>query len=459
MTQDTKRKPSPIAQLLAQPPGSTGTPNGGGKSASEMGGGAGMDKRRKKVFWTRQRFMMVGAIVAFVMLVGYALSTTTGGRKLNVDIERVTISTVEFGPFQEMVSATGNVFPRTSVFLDAEEGGKIDEIYVLEGETVEEGQPILRLVNAGLQMQLFSSETSRIEQINRLESTRFQVETNNLRTRQQLATMDYEIRRLTRDVERNEELFKSQAISEREYLQGKDEYEYRVRNRDLTLDSYRADSLRQAVQLEQMEKSIQLMEENFKLVNARSDKLTLRAPVAGILSQLNAELGELRSSGFRFGQVDMLDGVKVTAGVDEFHISRVIAGQRAITNPMQGSGAEYEMVVRRVFPEVANGRFNIDLDFVDPPEGIRRGQTIRFRLEMSDPEDKIVIPQGGFYQTTGGNWVYVMDESGTFATKQPIRLGRKNNQVYEVIEGLKEGDRVVTSSYDTYNEVDRLVFN
>jgi len=433
--------------------------NGGtGKPPSGMGGGAGMDKKLKKVFWTRQRMIMIGGITAFIALVGYALSTTTGGRKLNVDLERVTLSTVEFAPFQEMVSATGNIFPRTSVFLDAEEGGKIDEIFVLEGETVAKGQAILRLSNAGLQSQVFSSETSRIEQINRLEQTRFNVETQSLRTRQDLANMDYNIRRLTRDVDRNEELFKSQAISEREYSQTRDEYDYQVRRRALTLDQYRSDSLRQSIQIDNMEGAIARMEENYTLVQARLDKLILRAPVDGILSQLNAELGELRNSGFRFGQVDMLDGVKVTAGVDEFHISRVQRGQRAITNNIPGSSQDYEMIVRRVFPEVANGRFQVDLDFVDPPDNIRRGQTIRFRLEMSDPENKIVVPLGGFYQTTGGNWIYVVDESGDFAVKQPIRLGRKNLQVYEVLEGLKEGDQVVTSSYDTYNEVDRLVF-
>lgn len=460
MTEESTTKQSPIAQLLAQPPGSMGGAGAGPgpRDPSGRGGGEGMDRQLEKVFWTRQRIIMITGFVAFVALVGYALSTTTGGRKLNVDRERLTISTVEFAPFQEMISATGNVFPRRSVFLDAEEGGKIDEIFVLEGEIVERGQPILRLSNANLQSQVFSSETSRIEQINRLEQTRFSVETQSLRTRQDLANMDYNITRLGRDVARNEELFKKQAISEREYWQTRDEYDYQVRRRALTRDQFRSDSLRQTFQIENMENAIARMEENYLLVQARLEKLTLRAPVDGILSQLNAELGELRSSGFRFGQVDMLDGVKVTAGVDEYHISRVKKGQRAITSNIPGSSKDYEMIVRRVFPEVANGRFQVDLDFIDPPENIRRGQTIRFRLEMSDPENKIVVPQGGFFQETGGNWIYVVDESGNFAVKQNIRLGRKNLQVYEVLEGLKEGDRVVTSSYGTYNTVDRLVF-
>ena len=199
------------------------------------------------------------------------------------------------------------------------------------------------------------------------------------------------------------------------------------------------------------------MDENFVFVDQRLENLTLRAPVSGRLSQLNAELGQLKTSGFRFGQIDVLDGVKVKAAIDEFHITRVKRGQRVITNNI--GGQEYEMIVRRVYPEVIARRFEIDLDFVGlETPSIRRGQTVRFRLEMSDPSDAIVIPQGGFFQTTGGNWIYVVDESGEFAEKRAIRLGRKNPDVYEVLEGLEPGEMVVISSYDTFNEADRLVF-
>ena len=390
-------------------------------------------------------------------MIAWGISTTSGGRKLNVDRERVTVSEVTFEPFQEMSPGTGNVEPRTTVFLDAVEGGRIEEIFVLEGETVEEDQPILRLSNPTLQLQLLQTETQRIEQRNRLEDTRFQVDQANLRTQQDITDMDYNIRRLQRDHARNEALYERQLISQAEFERIRDEYEYWQRRRDLTIRAYRQDSLRQRIQIDQMESAVQRMDANFEIVNQRLENLTLRAPVSGQLSQLNAELGELKNAGFRFGQIDMLDGFKVRAGIDECYISRVQRGQRAITNPI--AGQEYEMVVRRVYPEVVNSRFEIDLDFVgDVPPTIRRGQTIRFRIEMSDPADAVVVPQGGFFQTTGGNWIYVLDESGDFAEKRPIRLGRKNPEVYEVLEGLQPGEQVVTSSYDTFNEADRLVF-
>jgi HlyD family secretion protein len=416
-----------------------------------------MDRKIEKKTWTPKRIGMIVGAVAFLAIIAWGISTTTGGRKLNVDQERLTISEVTFEPFQEMIPGTGNIEPRTTHFLDAVEGGRIEEIFVLEGEEVAEGQPILRLSNPTLQLSLLQTETQRIEQRNRLEDTRFQVDQANLRTQQDIANMDYNIRRLQRDHERNEALYERQLISQAEYERTRDEYEYWNRRRDLTLRAYRTDSLRQRIQIDQMEGAVQRMDENFAIINQRLDNLTLRAPVAGQLSQLNAELGELKNSGFRFGQIDVLDGFKVRAGIDEFHINRVQRGQRAITNPI--AGQEYEMMVRRVYPEVANSRFEIDLDFLDEvPPTIRRGQTIRFRIEMSDPADAVVVPQGGFFQTTGGNWIYVVDESGDFAEKRAIRLGRKNLDVYEVTEGLQPGERVVTSSYDTFNEADRLVF-
>ena len=452
MTEETKTQKSAIAPLLAPRGSGYGSAPNGNRG---MGGGEGMDRKIEKKFWTGSRIAMVIGGIAFLALIGWGLSTTAGGRKLNVDRERVTVSEVEFAPFQEMISATGNVVPRTTVYLDAESGGRVEEIYVVEGEVVEEAQPIVRLANASLQMQLFSSETSRLEQLNRLEQIRFQVEQNDLRLRQDMANMDFRIRTLQRDVERNEDLFERNAISEQEYLRTKDEYDYWVRNRALTIEAHRSDSIRQATQISQMESAIGRMELNYELVQERLENLTIRAPVKGLLSMFDAELGEQKSAGFRFGQIDVIDDYKVEAGVDEYHIRKVIRGQRAITNPMP---REYEMVVRRVYPQVIGGQFTIDLDFVDVPPDIRRGQTIRFKLEMSEPADAVIVPQGGFYQTTGGNWIYVVDSSGDFAVKRSIRLGRKNLQYYEVLEGLEAGEQVVTSSYDTFNEADRLVF-
>lgn len=450
---DNSRKSS-IDALLG-PRGGESSGNGGNES---RGGGEGMDRKIKKKIWTTQRIGTIVGGVVLVLLAVWAIQSTSGGRKLNVERERVTVSEVKFEPFQESIPGTGNVEAGQTYYLDAVEGGRIEEIFVLEGENIEKGQPILRLSNNTLQITLLNAEQNRIEQNNRLEDTRFRVEQAALNMRQQLTDMDYNIRRSKRDLDRMLPLYEQKMVSEAEYDRITDEYNYYVRRRDLTLRSYRQDSLRQRLQIDQMEDAISRMEASFDIINQRLSNLTLTAPVSGQLSQLNAELGEQKNSGFRFGQIDVLDAVKVRAGIDEFHISRVRRGQRAVTVPI--AGVEYEMIVRRVYPEVQNSRFEIDLDFVgDEPTTIRRGQTVRFKLEMSDPEDATVVPQGGFFQATGGNWIYVLDPSGEFATKRTIRLGRKNSAVYEVMEGLQPGEQVVTSSYDTFGDADRLVFN
>jgi HlyD family secretion protein len=199
------------------------------------------------------------------------------------------------------------------------------------------------------------------------------------------------------------------------------------------------------------------MDQNFQVIQGKLENLTLRSPVTGQLTQLNAELGELQSPGFRFGQVDILDGYKVEAGIDEFYINRVTREQTATTLPI--AGETYAMEVTRIYPEVLNGRFRVDLDFTEEqPPSIRRGQTIRLKLEMSAPDEAILIPRSGFYQTTGGNWIFVVDPSGDFATRRNIRIGRQSTDNYEVLEGLEPGEEVVTSSYDTYEDIDRLVF-
>jgi HlyD family secretion protein len=252
-------------------------------------------------------------------------------------------------------------------------------------------------------------------------------------------------------------MYDKQLISEQEYEEVKFELDYWQRNKRLTLEGFQQDSLQMVTQLGQMEASVQRMETNYEVLQRILDNLTVRAPVSGHLTALDAERGELRSSGSRFGQIDVLDGYKVRAGVDEFYIARVSRGQTATTQPI--AGEEYEMTVRRVYPEVRDGRFEVDLEFTgEIPAGIRRGQTIRFLLEMSDPSEAVLVPRGGFFQSTGGNWVYVVDPSGDFAVKRTIRIGRQNTQHYEVLEGLEPGDQVVTSSYDTFGDADRLVW-
>jgi HlyD family secretion protein len=428
----------------------------GGDGANSSGGGEGMDRKIARKKWPPRKIALVVAVALFVALVAYGFATTTGGRKLNVEREKITIATVERGPFQEFIPVTGNVLPRNTVYLDAVDGGRIEEVYVQEGAMVEEGQPILRLSNSDLQLRLLNAEAQRLEMRDRLQNTRFQLEQNTLSLRQQLTEMDYQIQRLERQYERNQALFEKQLVSEQEFQQTQDEYNYWNRRRELTLQAFQQDSLRYAFQIGQLEQAMGRMEENFEVVQQSLENLTIRAPVSGQLTALYAEVGEIRSSGFRFGQVDVLDGYKVRAGIDEFYITRVNRGQKATTQPI--AGKEYRMTITRVYPEVRDGRFEVDLAFdSETPSEIRRGQTIRLRLELGDLAEALLLPRGGFYQTTGGNWVYVVDGSGDYAVRQNIRLGRQNPQFFEVLEGLEPGDEVVTSSYDTFGDADRLV--
>jgi HlyD family secretion protein len=435
-------------------PLSTSGNNGNGKGSS--GSGEGVDRRIETSWWTRKRIAMIVGGVTFIALIAWGLSMTAGGQRLNVEREKLTISTVERGPFQEYIPQTGNVLPRTTVYLDAPEGGRIEEVFAVEGSRVEEGEPLLRLSNNDLQLRLLSADAQRIEQVNRLQDMRFRMEQNALSLRQQLAEMNYNITRLEREHARNEELYEKQLISDQEYQQTADELAFYRRNKDLTLEGYRQDSLRMATQLDQMEASVQRMESNYEVLQQILDNLVVRAPVSGHLTAFDAEIGQIRSSGSRFGQIDVLDGYKVRAAIDEFYIARVARGQTATTQPI--GGQEYRLEVTRVYPEVRDGRFEADLEFVDEvPDGIRRGQTIRFRLELGDPAEALLLPQGGFYQTTGGNWVYALTPDGDEAVRRSIRIGRQNPQYFEVLSGLQPGDRVVTSSYDTFGDADRLV--
>lgn len=427
-------------------------------SGRPSGAGEGTDRKIEKGWVTPKRIVLAGAALLFLGLIGYGFARTSGGTRLNVEREKLTLATVQEAPFQERIAVSGTVMPRTTVYLDVVEGGRVEEVYVREGALLQEGDPLLRLSNSDLQMRLLSSEAALTEQEGYLQNMRFQIEQNRLSLRQQLLQMDYEIQRLRREHERNRELFEKRLISEQEFERVRDELAYWEGRKGLTEQSYRQDSLAQAARLSQMQGSVDRMRRNFGLLQATLENLMVRAPVSGHLTALDAELGEILSRGTRLGQVDVLDGgSKVRAAIDEFYIERIFPGQAATTQPL--SGETYRMEVTRVYPEVREGRFEVDLEFEgDVPEGLRRGQTIRLNLELGDPAEAVIVPRGGFYASTGGQWVFALDPSGEFAVRRAIRLGRQNPEYYEVLEGLAPGERVVTSSYDTFGDADRLVF-
>jgi HlyD family secretion protein len=375
--------------------------------------------------------------------------------KLNVEAERITISTVTKAPFQEYIPVTGTIQPLQTFFLDAAEGGRIDSIFVEAGNVVSKGDRILKLANTNSQLDVLYREALLFEQINNARNTRLAIEQNSLTLRGQLADVEYQIIRLQRLHDRDTLLFRKQLISRQEFEQVTDEYEYWRSKQIITVENFKQDSLLRRVQLDQLNASIKRMQSNLDLVKRSLEDLVVRAPISGELTSLNAEIGQSKSPGQRLGQIDVLDGFKVRAEIDEFYISRINSGQKGTFDLGTTS---YSLTVEKVYPEVREGRFEVDMLFEgSPPQGIRRGQTLQIRLQLGDLSDALIVARGAFYQKTGGQWAYVVDKSGAFAVKRNIRLGRQNPQTFEVMEGLEPGEQVITSAYDNFGDIDKLV--
>jgi HlyD family secretion protein len=405
--------------------------------------------------WTLKRIGKVGIPAAFFMVLLLYFLIGDHSSKLNVEAERITISTVTKAPFQEYIPVTGTIQPLQTFFLDAAEGGRIDSIFVEAGNVVSKGDRILKLANTNSQLDVLYREALLFEQINNARNTRLAIEQNSLTLRGQLADVEYQIIRLQRLHDRDTLLFRKQLISRQEFEQVTDEYEYWQSKQIITVENFKQDSLLRRVQLDQLNASIKRMQSNLDLVKRSLEDLVVRAPISGELTSLNAEIGQSKSPGQRLGQIDVLDGFKVRAEIDEFYISRINSGQKGTFDLGTTS---YSLTVGKVYPEVREGRFEVDMLFEgSPPQGIRRGQTLQIRLQLGDLSDALIVARGAFYQKTGGQWAYVVDKSGAFAVKRNIRLGRQNPQTFEVMEGLEPGEQVITSAYDNFGDIDKLV--
>jgi HlyD family secretion protein len=415
----------------------------------------GMDRKIEKKKWPPKKIAWIASVVIFVLLVVYFLGFKLSKSTLNVRTERITISTVERGPFQEFIPVMGNVLPIYQHYLDAAEGGRVEEIYLEAGTFVEKGDRILKLANTNLLLDIMWREAELFQQSNNLRNTRLSMEQYRLQLSQQLAEIENQLQQQRRTYERYQELVKDDLISRHEYELAKDQYEFLIKKKELTLESQKNDLEFRQSQIDALEASLQRMQDNLAIVKQKQENLTIRAPVSGHLTALDAELGEAKSQGQRLGQIDVLEGFKVRAAIDEHYIARVEKGR---TGEFDFAGKSYQLIVKTIYPEVREGRFEVDLEFVgQEPQDITRGQTLHIRLELGDISEAILLARGGFYQTTGGNWAYVVDESGAVATKRRIRLGRQNPQVYEVLEGLEPGERVITSSYENFGNMERLV--
>ncbi len=414
-----------------------------------------MDRKIEKKKWTPKRILTYGGGGLLFIFIIYLLIFADKSSKLNVETERITISEVKYGPFQEFIPITGTVQPIQTFFLDVSEGGRVVKKYVEEGAFVNVGDPIIRMDNAELTLSVIYNQANVFSQINNLRSTRLSMEQNKLNLRAQILDIEYNLIDKKRIYENDKVLFEKNLISKNEFDRAKEQYEYAAQKRDLTLETYRQDSLFRSQQIVQLEQSVETLQSNLSVTKTQLENLTVRAPIKGQLTALNAEIGQSIARGENLGRIDVIDSNKVRASIDEHYIARVMPGQMG---EFTFAGNDYKLIIKTVFPQVTNGRFEVDMHFVGVvPNGIRRGQTLQIKLELGEPDKAITIDRGGFYQTTGGQWIFVVDKSGGYAIKRNIKLGRQNTNSFEVIDGLKPGEKVITSSYDTFGDVEKLV--
>ncbi|MEJ2196040.1 MAG: HlyD family efflux transporter periplasmic adaptor subunit [Ignavibacteriaceae bacterium] len=416
-----------------------------------------MDRKIEKKKWALKKIIYLGGGGLFLLFVFYVFIFADQRSSLNVEKERITISTVAYEPFQEFIPITGTVLPIKTFYLDVTDGGRVVKKFVEEGAFVNVNDPIIKLDNAALTLNIMYNEAQLFQQINNLRSTRLSMEQNRLNLQEQILQVKYDLIDKKREYEVNKELYSKNLISENEFKRSKEQYDLMVKKKELTFESFTQDSVFRVQQIEQLEKSISQMQNNLNMTKQQLQNLTVTAPIKGQLTSLKAEIGESISPGENLGQIDVIDSFKVRAEIDEHYIARIATGQ---SGEFTLSDKDYKLVVSNVYPEVTNGRFNVDLLFVDgQPEGIRRGQTLHIRLELGELTNAITVARGGFYQTTGGQWVFVLNQKGSEGVKRNIKLGRQNSQVFEVLEGLKAGEEVITSSYDNFGNAEKLIIN
>ncbi len=408
----------------------------------------------KKRFDTRKIVMIASAALLLTLIV-YVLIATSGGSKLNVQKERITISSAARGAFQENIPVNGVVLPITTIYLDALEGGRVEEKFVEDGAIMKQGEPILRLSNTDLELSLVNQETQVYNLLTQMQISQNAARQNTINKLNQYTDVENSLIEAQRVYELNKRLYDKDAIGRQDLISSENNYNYQKERMELAKEILRQDSLSTRQEQEQIRSSYARTQNALELMRRKVSDLVVRAPIDGQLTSLDAEIGESKTKGERLGQIDVLSGFKVRADIDEHYISRIYTGQRG-TFPFNGQ--RYELEIKKVYTQVTNGRFQVDMEFVsETPEGIRRGQTLQIRLALSEEKEALMIPKGGFFQQTGGNWIFKLNEDGSRAYRIDISLGSQNTEFYEVLSGLEPGDRVVTSSYDNYGDIRELI--
>jgi HlyD family secretion protein len=369
--------------------------------------------------------------------------------------ERIEIARVTRGVFSEVISVNGKILPVNIVYLDAMEGGRVEKVYAEAGSMVKQGDRILQLANSNLLMDIMWRESELFQASNNMRNTRLSMEQFKLQLNQQLSDIENKLQQQRRVYERYRELEKDNLISRHQYELAKDQFDYLVKQKELTIESQKTELKFRQSQLEALEDSLTRMQANLDIVKQRQENLTLVAPVSGQLTSLTADVGESISQGTRLGQIDQWDGFKVKASIDERYIAQV---KPKDAGEFEFAGQTYQVDVKKIYPEVKDGKFEVDFEFLgEHPPGLRRGQTLHIQFKAVDPSDSLLLRRGDFVRSTGGKWALVMEEGGKSAVKRRIQVGRQNPEVLEVIGGLRKGDSIVISSYDSFENCDRLI--
>ena len=377
-------------------------------------------------------------------------------KTLRVDKDAVVVSTAQKGEFNDYIRISGRVQPMTTIQLSPQEGGIVEKILIEEGSKVSAGDPILVLSNDNLDLQILNSEAELAEKENILRNTQIQMEQQKLDIRQNELEYSTQVDRMRRAYEQQKALYNDKLIAREDYLKAQEDYRLAQQKHDLIRQRSKQDSLYRGTQIDRMEESLENMVLNMQMIRRRKENLIVKAPIDGELGLLDVVLGQSIASGTKIGQINSVGNYKVEAQIDEHYIDRVIAGLEAT---FERQGDTFSTVIRKVYPEVRDGKFKADFKFDgEQPDNIRAGQTYYLNLQLGQPEEAIIIPRGTFYQKTGGKWIYVMSKDGSKAVKREIRIGRQNPQYYEVLEGLEPGEKVITSGYETYGDSDVLVF-
>lgn len=414
-----------------------------------------VDRKIEKSTWNTKRLLMIGGIAALVALITFVIFSATGKSKYNVPVDRITISDITKGPFQEFIPVNGVVMPQLTEYIDAVQGGTVEHRFVEDGAKLKAGDPIVRLSNLDVELSLASNETNLYNLQTQMQINKNNASQNTVGKLQQMADVENAFKDAERVYALDKKLYAQKAIGLQEYQIAENTYNYQLRKRNLTREILKQDTALIRVQNEQAAEQYKQMKHSLDLMRQQVSDLTVKAPIDGQLTSLDAEVGQNKNRGDHLAQIDGFSGVKVRANVDDHYISRVVPG---LTAYYPTDNKTYKLTVKKVFIQVVNGQFQVDMLFVgDIPPGLRKGQTLQIRLAFSDVVPAILLPKGGFYQQTGGNWIFKLSEDGKTAYKVDIQLNRASPDYYEVIRGLKPGDKVITSSYENYGDIQELI--